>query len=509
MLGTRLLNTRPLITLPGAHSSTAAVCSTSATAALQSPSDMHSAHVASRRRQQQRSMSASAADRVGLLRSLAHPHPASLPQAPLTPASHLAARRSISSSAAASSSSFNAATKSPAPPPSRSGAAVSDSAAAAAAAAATANATATAGTSSSQTSDVPYEAYRVVAADGYPLAVRLFRPQQQSPKAVILVNSATACSQGYYANFAAYMAGLGNAVVTYDYRGIGESRPPNNASLGNFAATMRDWAFLDYPAVLALIDEQLYPRGSGEAPASTLPIFIVGHSFGGQLVGMLHPELYVSRVRGAVLVAAQSGFVNHWSGMSWLVRRVQWWMIPWLVRFAGYVPGAAGIGEDLPGGVALEWASWCLTPGYATGKYPSKLVNFAAFSAPVLSVEAPDDDFAPKKAVDELLSWYSNTRVTRWLLNKKAFPGQSIGHFGFFRKRVGGQTIWPAMEAWMAQSLSTSAPIDAWTRAPTEPDVHQLGAVVQNPSRSTELSPRVSGPVFKTIPAAGNLKSKL
>ncbi|XP_004365743.1 alpha/beta hydrolase superfamily protein [Capsaspora owczarzaki ATCC 30864] len=415
-------------------------------------------------------MSASAADRVGLLRSLAHPHPASLPQAPLTPASHLAARRSISSSAAASSSSFNAATKSPAPPPSRSGAAVSDSAAAAAAAAATANATATAGTSSSQTSDVPYEAYRVVAADGYPLAVRLFRPQQQSPKAVILVNSATACSQGYYANFAAYMAGLGNAVVTYDYRGIGESRPPNNASLGNFAATMRDWAFLDYPAVLALIDEQLYPR---------------------------------------VLVAAQSGFVNHWSGMSWLVRRVQWWMIPWLVRFAGYVPGAAGIGEDLPGGVALEWASWCLTPGYATGKYPSKLVNFAAFSAPVLSVEAPDDDFAPKKAVDELLSWYSNTRVTRWLLNKKAFPGQSIGHFGFFRKRVGGQTIWPAMEAWMAQSLSTSAPIDAWTRAPTEPDVHQLGAVVQNPSRSTELSPRVSGPVFKTIPAAGNLKSKL
>src|SRR6185503_1167636 len=80
----------------------------------------------------------------------------------------------------------------------------------------------------------------IVARDDYPLAATVFEPPR--PWRATLISSATAVPRKIYRAFATFLAENGFAVLTYDYRGIGGSRPD---SLRGFPARMRDWASLD------------------------------------------------------------------------------------------------------------------------------------------------------------------------------------------------------------------------------------------------------------------------
>ncbi len=88
------------------------------------------------------------------------------------------------------------------------------------------------------------------AADGYMLGATLFLPRGAKRHAV-LINSATAVPRKIYRGFAGYLARRGCAVLTYDYRGIGNSRQKSLVgynqpkSLVGFKASMSDWAALD------------------------------------------------------------------------------------------------------------------------------------------------------------------------------------------------------------------------------------------------------------------------
>ncbi len=88
------------------------------------------------------------------------------------------------------------------------------------------------------------------ATDGYLLGASLFLPRGAKRHAV-LINSATAVPRRTYRGFAGYLARRGCAVLTYDYRGIGDSRQKSLVgynqpkSLVGFKASMSDWAALD------------------------------------------------------------------------------------------------------------------------------------------------------------------------------------------------------------------------------------------------------------------------
>src|SRR5205085_6589798 len=105
-------------------------------------------------------------------------------------------------------------------------------------------------------------------------------------------------------------------------------------------------------------------------------------------------------------------------------------VVPGVTRAVGYLPGALGIGEDLPAGVALEWAHWCRTPGYMVGDHEVRRAGFARVTAPLLSFSFHDDPYAPRAAVDALLALYVNAKVERRFLRRD--EGR-FGHFGFFR----------------------------------------------------------------------------
>src|SRR5436190_965693 len=99
------------------------------------------------------------------------------------------------------------------------------------------------------------------AADRYLLGATLFLPRRAKRHAV-LINSATAVPRKIYRGFAGYLAGRGCAVLTYDYRGIGDSRQKSPVgynqpkSLAGLKASMSEWAALDVTAAVGWMRER-------------------------------------------------------------------------------------------------------------------------------------------------------------------------------------------------------------------------------------------------------------
>src|SRR5262245_23222001 len=90
---------------------------------------------------------------------------------------------------------------------------------------------------------------RIVAADGVPLSARFFAPPAEAQAAVLIV-SAMGAPQGYYRPFAQWLAAEGYLVATFDYRGIGRSRP---ARLRGFEADIIAWAERDCAAMIGAV----------------------------------------------------------------------------------------------------------------------------------------------------------------------------------------------------------------------------------------------------------------
>jgi predicted alpha/beta hydrolase len=294
---------------------------------------------------------------------------------------------------------------------------------------------------SDRTPRVPPRIACVVARDGHPLAASIFEPPGGASRSrVVVINSATGVRRSYYAAFATYLAAHGFTVVTYDYRGIGGSRP---ARLRGFRARMRHWGELDFAAVLDWVERDL---------GCAAPL-VVGHSVGGQIVGLAANN---ERIAALLLVGAQSGDWRLWPAAA-RVRLLLMWhaVIPALTTALGYLPGQVFGGEDLPAGVAREWARWGRRRGYlAGGTDASRRAGFARLRVPLLAYGFDDDSFAPRAAVDALLALSAGAATSRRFLAPSAIGARSVGHFGFFRPPFEG-SLWSEARQW----LETHAPI--------------------------------------------------
>lgn len=271
-----------------------------------------------------------------------------------------------------------------------------------------------------------FETLQIRAHDGVMLGARRF-PAAGPRRAVVVIHGATATPQRYYTRFAAYLASVGFDVITYDYRGVGESRPE---SLRGYEATMLQWGREDWGGVMAWLDAR-YP---GE------PLLAVCHSFGGQALG-LAPEARM--LDGAVTVGAQFGYVGHFAFLRRLQLHVVWnLLVPTSNAIWGYWPGWTGIGADLPRGVALEWSRWCRSPNYLVDHVPGAGEAFAALDFPVVVYAITDDHaFGPLPAIDAFVQRLPSRIVDRRRLHPGDVGATRIGHFGFFREHF-ADTLW-------------------------------------------------------------------
>ncbi len=289
--------------------------------------------------------------------------------------------------------------------------------------------------------DVFIDNISIPATDGYLLGASLFLPRGAKRHAV-LINSATAVPRKIYRGFAGYLAGRGCAVLTYDYRGVGDSRQKalvgynQPKSLVGFKASMSDWAALDVTGAVAWMRERYH----------TLPLSFVGHSFGGQALGLLPNNNEVSR---ALLVAAQAAY---WKLMASPERYRVYAMLKFvgapLARLLGYAPAWSGIAEDLPRDVFLQWVSWVMRKRYLFDDPElGGLKNFAQFHGAMRALVMSDDPWATRPSVELLCSGF--TSITPEIVTITPAEGVArIGHFGFFRSDH-RDTLWRSAADWI------------------------------------------------------------
>lgn len=277
-------------------------------------------------------------------------------------------------------------------------------------------------------------AHTLAADDGTPLSVRFFEPADgEAHRGAVLIGGAMGVRQEYYRAFADWLALQGYLVATFDYRGMGDSPPPAG-TLRGFRADLFDWA-ADTDTVI----EALAAR-SGDTP-----IYLIGHSLGAQLPGLLKHR---DRLAGLLSIAAGSGY---WRDNAPQLKRMvlYFWhvLVPLGTVLFGYFPGRR-IGKvgNLPKGVVLQWRKWCLHPRYHVGAEGAAVrERFAAARFPVVALSITDDELMTERGTRVLVDCYANAprRIER--IAPVDVQVKRIGHFGFFRDQFRA-TLWQRAE---------------------------------------------------------------
>ncbi len=278
------------------------------------------------------------------------------------------------------------------------------------------------------------ERIEIVCADGVRLCghfLPAFGRQRPATEMPVLLCPATGVRQHFYLRFAAWLAEQGSDVLVFDYRGIGLSL---HGPLKHCRATLAEWGQQDQVAAL---DALLRRTGSEQ-------VALLGHSAGGQMIGLLPNHDRVARVVG---VSASTGWL---SGMRTGFRLKAWFglrgVIPLGVRLTGYAPTAAiGLGENLPARVGLQWGQWCAAGGYATNAVKNQPQRdfHAAIRIPITVLHATDDDIATPATVADLLRTYPAAHKQARPIAPHDHGLKAIGHIDWFRPSH--QALWPLL----------------------------------------------------------------
>jgi len=264
---------------------------------------------------------------------------------------------------------------------------------------------------------------------GRSIVATFFRPEARI-RASVLIAPAMGVSQGFYAPVAAWLASEGFLVATFDYLGMGLSRP---AKLRGLRVSITDWATFDCEAMIHAIQHESGGR----------PLYWVGHSLGGQIPGLVPSR---ERIFKLVTIACGSGY---WRDNPLALRRRVWWLwyvaAPIATRIFGYFPGKRlrKVG-DLPRGVMEQWRRWCLNPHYAVGVEGAAIeAQYASLRTPITSFSFSDDEFMSLQNTESLHRCYAGAPRTMKRIAPMDVGAERIGHFGFFKTRF-RESLWKA-----------------------------------------------------------------
>lgn len=256
--------------------------------------------------------------------------------------------------------------------------------------------------------------------DGFRLGGHLWRTADLTPSGSILINCATGVQARYYHRYARFLAQHGFDVLTYDYRGIGLSRP---ARLRGSGIRWHHWGTLDCDAALRFL--------AGQHRAG--PLMLVGHSIGGFLVGLAESAPCLDRI---LTMGAQYAWCGDYAPDRRAGLLLKWHLVmPLLTAVCGYFPGRRlGWLEDLPAGVAHEWSfrGPRFERSHPKAQRPAVLASMAAVRARLLAVTMADDEFGTVPAIRRTLAYYRGAERTLVRLTPADYGREQIGHFALF-----------------------------------------------------------------------------
>ena len=274
----------------------------------------------------------------------------------------------------------------------------------------------------------------IKAVDNFELSATLFKSKPIS-KGIILINAGTCVKRQFYFRLAAYLSKKNYDVLTFDYRGVGDSRPK---SLKGFKTSIRDWANLDIKSAINWMNEN-YPNQKK---------YIIAHSMGGQIIGLADNANDVDKI---VAINASYGNWKNYNGKSKINTAIFWATVfPISNWWNGYFPASKyKMGEDWPSGVVKDWWTWSK---YHLAHYKiMDQLNFPQFyhdvKIPILSYIMTDDNMATVKTIPFFKEDYKNADLTVKIVSPKDYQLKSIGHFGYFKEKA--QPIWDETLEWL------------------------------------------------------------
>lgn len=296
----------------------------------------------------------------------------------------------------------------------------------------------------------------IPAVDGFPLHAHVWvhdLEEGEVPPPVVIINPATSVHSRYYSRFADFLHIHGFNVISYDYRGIGGSRPQE---MRGFEASWLDWGSKDFEGVLQFADTCF----KGHA------ILVAAHSVGGFLVGMAPSNHLIARV---FTMGSQFAYWRDYAQHKRFAMYLRWHVVmPMLTAIFGYFPGKRlGWLEDTPRGVVRDWVAprprfediYQSGPQALSAEEREQLVaSFCRLTGPTLALSMSDDEFGTVPAIERLLAYYKSSPSTHLRIEPDALGEPAIGHFAFFNARY-ADSLWRIPLAWLRDgTLSDDIP---------------------------------------------------
>lgn len=281
---------------------------------------------------------------------------------------------------------------------------------------------------------------KITCEDDFHLAGTLYKPSKLI--GAIMIAPATGIKRQFYNSFANFLAQNGYGVITFDNRGIGESK---SESINEINASLVNWGKLDMTAVLNALKEE-FPN--------TL-YHLIGHSAGGQLVGLMKNS---NELQSMFNYASSSGSLNY---TKYPFKFKSIFFLNCFIPISNLLFGQTnsqwiGMGEPLPKLVSSQWRNWCNGKGYVAEEFGKSIKNhlYDKLTLPSLWVHSIDDDIANIENVKDMIRVYSQSKSEIITLDPKEFGYKEIGHMKFFSpKRM---KVWEIALDWLNAKTTTA-----------------------------------------------------
>ena len=274
---------------------------------------------------------------------------------------------------------------------------------------------------------------KITCSDNFELTGTLFEPDEL--KSSVMIAPATGIKRTFYHKFAKFLSENGFGVITFDNRGIGDSK---GADLNAVDASLENWGRLDMTAVL----EELKKR----FPDSEY--HLVGHSAGGQLAGLMENACELTSMFN---FACSSGSLRL---MKFPYRFNANFFMNFAVPVSNFLFGHMksnwlGMGEPLPAQVAKDWRKWCNGKGYVAVDLDTKIKkhHYNDLKIPTLWLHADDDDIANIATVKDMIRVYPQIDAEIITLEPRDFDYKDIGHMKFFSSKR--KKLWNFALKWL------------------------------------------------------------
>lgn len=268
----------------------------------------------------------------------------------------------------------------------------------------------------------------ITTSDNFPLKGLLFEPTE-AIKGAILLNTGLGIPKEFYKNYAAYLAEKGYACLVYDYRGINEVKTDKITAK---TINLRNWGLIDMVDTLEFLKIK-YP---------TTKLYLVGHSIGGQLAGLMKNHHLLERI---IMISTTGGYwplfnfpLNIFSAFMWYLH------IPITANLIGYMPRSLTYrGVKIAKGVALEWAAFSRKKDYIAAFFNKTIPKnyYTEITQKIDNILFKDDQIATPRAVSSMMDYYTNATVREHWIDPKKHGLARIGHSGFFSKKL-GKSFW-------------------------------------------------------------------